>query len=135
MNIRTNKLVRAIVIGLAVAAFGTPSALAGGPPTRLDPWGSDALYSHQAGTPAPLGEHGTGQNAKPAAPSVLIGEHGTGQNGRVVQAHTASPVFATPAARAFDWGDAAVGAGFATMLSVLAAGAAVAVRRRISLAH
>jgi hypothetical protein len=134
MKVRTHKLPRAIVVGFAVATCATPSALAD-QPKRLDPWGSDAVYSHQVRTPAPLGEHGTGQNAKPAAPAALIGEHGTGQNGRVVQAHSASPVFATPAGSTFDWGDAAIGAGFAAALSLLSGGAVIAARRRSRLAH
>lgn len=137
MRNQTHKLLRAIVLGFTVAALVAPGALAA-QPNRLDPWAIDALRNHQVGTTAPLGEHGTGQTRAATAPSALIGEHGTGQNGRVDTEPGSPAVVVVPAAdtfSGFDWGDAAIGAAFASALALLSAGGTLAVRRRISIAH
>jgi hypothetical protein len=67
MKVETYRLARAIAVGLAAAALGTPSAVA-------DPWGSDA-QQQQTGAPALLSEHGLGQNTTSAAsePKTLAG--------------------------------------------------------------
>ena len=153
MKVRTYKLARAIAVGLATSALVAPSALAA-QPKRLDPWGSDALQ-HRTATPAPLGEHGTGQNAtwtasEPKASRALLAVKSTasvsGEPKNVApfvaegqrRRHGDPLVVAVPQSQpgavrivqrpgGFDWGDA--GAGGAAMLAlVLLVAAATALR-------
>jgi hypothetical protein len=133
MKVRTYKLARAIAVGLAAAALVTPSALAA-QPTRLDPWGSDALQ-HQTGAPAPLGEHGTAQNAtstvsvsgepKNVVPFIAEGQRSRHGNPFVIAGPESQPVAARIAQRpgGFDWGDAGIGAATTLALVLLAAAA------------
>jgi hypothetical protein len=126
MKIQTHKLLGAVVLGLALAALVvTPSALA-------DRWGSDA---QQHVTIAPSGEHAVAHRPSPKAAAALIGSTEPGRTSELSTRAEALAV-ATPAnrnLRAFNWGDAAIGAGFAALLSLLSVGAVAALRRRASL--
>lgn len=109
------------------------------PPTAFgapDPWAYN-LVGWNDTSAAPTGEHAAGQGAAPAAPAAPIGEHGTGQNSQIGESQPASLTIGSPARTVggFQWGDAAIGAGLATALSLLIAGAAIALRRRAALAH
>jgi hypothetical protein len=154
VKIRTHQLSSAFLLALAAAALVAPSAFA-------DPWGHDAQHQIQAGTTAPVGENATGYGNRPSsangldtpsiapsgehtvahrpspkAPAALFGEHGTGQNVRALEAQPDALAVATPAdrtLRGFNWGDAAIGAGFSALLSLLSVGAVTALRRRASL--
>jgi hypothetical protein len=96
MKVETYRLARAIAVGLAAAALGTPSAVA-------DPWGSDA-QQQQTEAPALLSEHGLGQNTTQALAAV----------------QPSAVTIVEPGA--FDWGDAGVGAAGAFGLTLLASG-------------
>ena len=132
MKVRTYKLARAIAVGLAASALVAPSALA-------DRWGSDALR-HRTATPAPLGEHGTGENAtwaasEPKTSRALVAVTSTASVSG--EPKNGAP-FAVPQSRpgavrivqrpgGFDWGDAGVG-GAAMLALVLLVAAATALR-------
>ena len=127
MKVRTYKLARAIAVGLATSALVAPSALAA-QPKRLDPWGSDALQ-HRTATPAPLGEHGTGQNATWTASEPRTSQRGRHSDPLVVAVSQSQPGAVRIVQRpgGFDWGDAGVG-GAAMPALVLLVAAATALR-------
>ena len=109
MKIRARHLARPL-IAVAVAALLTPSALAS-QPTTPDPWG-----------------HGTGQNATSRAPAALIEEHGTGQKGPLAHQTFRPTAVTIVEPRAFDWGDAGVGAAGTAGLTLLASGLLIVAR-------
>jgi hypothetical protein len=141
MKVERYRLARAIAVGLAAAALGTPGALA-------DPWGSDA-QQQQSGAPALLSEHGLGQNttsaasepknnqalvaatsvalvageAKNVAPFVA-GSQGRGRHGEPLALGMPQ---SQPVQRpgGFDWGDAGIGGAATLALVLLVAGSAL----------
>jgi hypothetical protein len=125
MKIRARYLARPL-IAVAVAALLTPGALAS--PTRLDRWGSDPRQSQNAAMPAPLGPHGTVQNTTSRATAALIEEHGPAQNGPLVPQTFRPTAVTIVEPRAFDWGDAGVGAAGTAGLMLLASGLLIVAR-------
>jgi hypothetical protein len=87
----------------------------------LDPHGTQARYDAQV---SGLGLYGQAASSSP--PPNRVDRLGTASGPRFVQASTES----AGASQSFDWVDAAIGAGFATLLMVVASVAATRVRRR-----
>ena len=127
-----------LFVGIALAAALTaPAAAAEAPasvtvPNELSyiqaPGGNSDVTRFQNFRGGPGG-------AGPILPSDYLG-HELGGPGGVTDVGIRYPAPASaPTANSFDWADAAVGAGFASGLALLALGCALARRRRRSLAH
>jgi hypothetical protein len=163
MNVTTHtswRLVRVIMVIVAVAAMAVPLAQATRTPTGkygpLDPWAYNLIHRSTPSIPL-ITEHSAGQNglaqssadakygpldpwsynviheSRPSIP--LITEHSAGQNStsqRTVVPLNSGSISVAPTR--FSWHDAGVGASAVLALVLLVAGA-MAVRRRNALAH
>lgn len=119
---------------VAAAAIAAPAAHAG----SLDPWAYNVvLRSHAASAPL-RGEHSFGQNRPAQVVQLdpwafnrvnLVTEHSSGQY-RPIRSATGSPAAGRfVESDRFQWADAAIGAGIAAGLMLLAGGAALGFRR------
>jgi len=144
----TRRFRSSITCALAAAAVAAPTALAAtdsgtgipagrdrsapsGPLVTEHSAGQNAI-SQAAARPVPLvTEHSAGQNlVQGNAPSVtLLTEHSAGQNRLARSSANARIVVRAPAADAFDWLDAGIGAGSTLALALLVPGAVFVVRR------
>lgn len=133
------KLRSLITSGLVVAAIAVPAAAAGSDDSYIGhpggPGGAGPVLVQQDPSDSYIGHPGGPGAAGPvlvqqdASGSYIGHPGGPGAAGPLV------PVGAAPTAGGFDWADGAVGAGFMAGIGLLAAGAALMLRRRGMLAH
>ena len=146
----TRRFVRLVASALAAAAIAAPTALPAGSPDAFERAVNRHLATDTASPSGLISENSASQNrvASPLPHGLrsdnsasqnrldristpqdrLISENSASQN-RLVQTAPSTTAVANAPTNGFDWRDAAVGAGSTLALTLLAIGAAVAVRR------